>query len=130
MGRKTELSVETRAVIVALHEEGYSTRKIASKTNVSQSAVMATLQRKRETGFNQSRHRSGRPKAKSKQEDKFICVESKRNRTLTAPKIREQLNSTRKTPVSVSTVQRRLRNYGLKGCFAAKKTITTQTKQS
>ena len=29
MGRRAELSVETRAVIVAIHEEGYSTLKIA-----------------------------------------------------------------------------------------------------
>lgn len=123
MSRKAELSVETRAVIVALHEEGYSTRKIASKTNVSQNAVMRALRRKRETGCNQTRHRSGRPKATSKQEDKFICVESKRNRTRTAPEIREQLNSTRETQVSVSTVQRRLRDYGLKGCIAAKKPL-------
>lgn len=123
MGRKAELSVETRAVIVALHEEGYSTRKIASKTKVSQSAVVGALHRKNETGCNQSRHRSGRPKVTSKQEDQFICVQSKRNRTRTAPEIREQVNSTRETPVSVSTVQRRLRNYGLKGCVAAKKPL-------
>ncbi|XP_024946616.1 uncharacterized protein LOC112495202 [Cephus cinctus] len=47
MDRKAELSVEIRAVIVALHEEGYSTRKIASKCNVSQTAIMGALQRKR-----------------------------------------------------------------------------------
>jgi len=29
MGRKQDLSIETRAVIVALHREGYSTREIA-----------------------------------------------------------------------------------------------------
>lgn len=123
MGRKAELSVEKRAVIVALHEEGYSTRKIASKTNVSQNAVMRALQRKRETGCNQSRRRSGRPRATSNSEDKFICVQSKRNRTRTAPEIREELNSTREAPISVSTVQRRLRNYGLKVCIAAKKPL-------
>ncbi|XP_015603766.1 uncharacterized protein LOC107271823 isoform X1 [Cephus cinctus] len=47
MGRKAWLSVETRAVIVALHEEGYSTRKIPFKFDVSQTAVMGALQRKR-----------------------------------------------------------------------------------
>ena len=48
---------------MALHKEGYSTRKIALKTNVSQNAVIRALQRKRETGCNQSRHHSGRPRA-------------------------------------------------------------------
>ena len=38
MGRKAELSVGERAVIMALHKEGYSKLKIASKTSVSQNA--------------------------------------------------------------------------------------------
>ena len=45
MGRKRELSKETRATIVALHNEGYSTRKIALKTRVAQSTVVYTIQR-------------------------------------------------------------------------------------
>jgi len=75
-----------------------------------------TLRRKQETGLNTSRHRSGRPRVTSKSEDKFICVQSKRLRTRTVPEIREELNATREKPVSVTTVQRRLRDHGLKGC--------------
>ena len=60
MGRRAELSVETRIFIVALHEKGHS-----------QSTVIGALQRKRESGCNTSRHH-GRLKATSKQEDKFI----------------------------------------------------------
>ncbi|EFN72297.1 Transposable element Tcb2 transposase, partial [Camponotus floridanus] len=116
-------NVETRAVIVALHKEGYSTRQISSKIKVSQITVVRTLRRKQETGLNTSRHRSGRPRVTSKNEDKFICVQSKRLRTRTAPEIREELNATREKPVSVPTVQRRLRDYGLKGCIAARKPL-------
>lgn len=123
MGRKAELNIEQRAVIVALRNEGYSTRQIALKTNCSQTAVVSALRRYQETGTNKSRGRSGRPKTTSKEEDQFVCVQSKRNRTRTAPELREDLNSTRDTPVSVSTVQRRLRDYGLKGCVAAKKPL-------
>jgi len=50
-------------------------------------------------------------------------VQSKHQRTRTAPEIREELNSTRQKPVSVTTVQRRLRDYGLKGCIAARKPV-------
>jgi len=88
MGRKQDLSIETRAVIAALHEEGYSTRKIASKTKVSQTAVMNALKRKQQTGSNKSRHRSGRPRVTSQGEDKFIRVQSKRQRTRTAPEMK------------------------------------------
>ena len=72
---------------MVLHKEGYSTQKIVSKTNVSQNAVMRALQRKRETGCNQSCHRSERPRATLNHKDKFICVQSKRNQTRTAPEV-------------------------------------------
>jgi len=123
MGRKKELNVETHAVIAALHKEGYSTRQISSKTKVSQTAVVRTLRRKQEIGLNTSRHRSGRPRVTSKSEDKFICVQSKRSRLRTAPEIREELNAIREKFVSVTTIQRRLRDHGLKGCVAARKLL-------
>lgn len=43
MGRKAEISIETRAVIVALKNERYSTQKFLKKAKVSQTAVMNTL---------------------------------------------------------------------------------------
>lgn len=91
--------------------------------NIFQTAIVNTLKRKRETGVNSTRYRSGRPTVTSKSEDKFICVQSKRQRTRPAPEICEELNATREQRVSVSTVQRRLRNYGLKGRIAAKKRL-------
>lgn len=77
IGQKSELSILTQAVIIALHEEGYL--KIASKTNVFQSAVMRALKRKCITGCNYSQHPSGRPNVMSKQEDKSIYVKSKKS---------------------------------------------------
>ena len=47
---------------------------------------------------------------------------------LKLPKLGEQLNSTQETPISVSMVQRGLRNYGLKGCIASKKNHYYATK--
>lgn len=128
MGRKQEIGTEKRAVIVALHHEGYSSRTIATKVGVAQSTVVYTLQRFKQTGANASVLRSGRPRVTSYREDQFICVQSKRQRTRTAPEIREEVNNMRAAPISVSTVQRRLREQGLKGCIAAKKTFITDTK--
>lgn len=54
----------------------------------------------------------GRPRTTTKSEDKFICVASKREKTKTAPDLREELNGMHDIPVSTSTVQRRLREYG------------------
>lgn len=69
MRHKADLSVETRAVIVALSNEGYTKRKNAE-----------TLKRKEETGLNCSRSRLGRPEVTSKC-DQFV----QSPRTLTAP---------------------------------------------
>jgi len=108
-------------LIVALRQEGCSIRAIAEKTGVTHPTVLYTLRRKTETGSNSSRSRLGRPRVTTKHEDKFICVSSKRERTRTAPDLRAELNGMRDTPVSTSTVQRRLREYGLMGRIAVKK---------
>ena len=57
--------------------------------------------------------RSGRPRCTTEQEDKYIRVSRLRNRLLTSPQLAALLNSTCKTPVSTSTVKRRLRDAGL-----------------
>ena len=46
---------------------------------------------------------------------------SKRQRSFTAPDIQQDLTITRYASVSITTVQRRLREYDLKECIAAKK---------
>ena len=52
----------------------------------------------------------GGPRCTTEQEDKYIRVSSLRNRLLTSHQLVASLNSTRKTPVSTSTVKRRLRD--------------------
>ena len=122
IGQKAELSAKIQAVIVALHK-GYSMQKIASKTNVSQSAVMGAIQRKVKSGSNKNCHHSGRPKATSKQEDKFICVQSKKNITFTTPKVLQENTSI------CFNILRCLHNCCLKGCVAPKKHYyTSKTK--
>ena len=64
-------------------------------------------------GSNQNRKRSGRPRCTTEQEDKDKS--SLRNRRLTSSQLAASLNRTRKTPVSMSTVKRRLRDAVLLG---------------
>ena len=125
MVKKGELSIEDRAGILTLHKAGYSTRQIVKKlgNTVSQTTVVYTIKLYRETGSFKSRSRSGRPRATSAVEDRHTVVKSKRKRLLTAPDQKSELNSTRSTRVSTSTIQRRLREEGLKGRVAAKKPL-------
>lgn len=121
MARKRELSCKTRQSILDLRKEGYSTREIAKKLKISYSGVYYSLQRTAQTGSNQSRKRSGRPRCTTEQEDKYIRVSSLRNRCLTGPQLAAPLTCTRKMPMSTYTVKRRLQDAGLQGRVAKKK---------
>lgn len=123
MGKVSEISVETRSAIVVLHNEGKSERQIATQLKLSKTCVHSTIVRYKQTGNHQDRPRSGRPRATTSSEDKFIVVTSKRNRRLTAPEIRVEVNKSREKPVSVSTVQRRLRDAKLFGRVAVRKPL-------
>ena len=118
---KKELSSQTRQSILILRNEGYSMWEIAKKQKISYNGVYYSLQRTAQTGSNQNRKRSVRPRCTTKQEDKYIRVSSLRNRHLTGPQLAASLNGTRKTPVSMSTVKRWLRDTGLLGRVAKKK---------
>ena len=88
------------------------------KVKVSVSTVSFTIKKYSETGGNSERKRSGRPKATTESEGKFLRVNSLRVRQLTGQQLQAQLNSGRSKQVSVSTVKRRLRVAGLTGRVA------------
>ncbi|XP_055781412.1 aldehyde dehydrogenase, mitochondrial-like isoform X2 [Salvelinus fontinalis] len=85
MVRNKELSSEIRQSILVLRNEGYSMLEIAKKFKISYYAVYYSLHRTAQTGSNQNRKRSGRPRCRTEQEDKYIRVSSLRNRSLRSP---------------------------------------------
>ena len=87
------------------------------------STVSYTIKRHLETGGNSDTKRSGRPKATSQSEDKFLKVNSLRDRRLIGQQLQAQLNTGRSGEVSVSTVKRRLRAAGLTGRVAVRKPL-------
>ena len=124
MARKVkELLVEERSRIVVLSEEGYSIREIAKKTGISKSSVGYTLKKFKSTGSYSSQKRSGRPRKTTVGEDRFLQTLSKRNRRKTGPELAAEINRSRDTPISVTTVKRRLRQVGLRGCIAVRKPL-------
>ena len=92
--------------------------EIAKKLKISYNAVYYSIYRTAQTGSNQNRKRSGRPQCTTEQEEEYSRVSSLRNRCLTSPQLAASLNSPRKTPVSTSTVKRRLWDAGLLGRVA------------
>ena len=107
MARNEDLSSETRQSILVLRNEGYSMREIAKKLEISYNAVYYSLHGTAQTGSNQNRKRSGRPRCTTEQEDKYVGVSTLRN-------WRPHKSSTGSF-ISMSTVKRRLRDAGLLG---------------
>jgi transposase len=112
-GQNKGLYSETHQSILVLRNEGYYMRELAMKLKISYNAVYYSLHRTAETVSNQNIKWSGRPRCTTEQEDKYIRVSSLRSKHLTSPQLAASLNSTRKTPVSTSTVKRRLREAEL-----------------
>ena len=119
----SELSKSVRNQIVILSKEGLSQRQIVARLQVSKGAVHGTLKRAAETGSVASKARSGRPKVTTPLEDEYIKLSSLRDRKITSSQIQDLLNKGRKTPVSKSTVKRRLSYSGLRGQVAVPKPL-------
>lgn len=107
------LSYESRVKIIALTEEGHSVRQVAQRLDLSKSAVHRTVKRYRESGEYSRRPGSGRKRATSRADDRFVKMTSLRNRFLTAVDVRDRLQNVRGVVVSTETVRRRLKQAGL-----------------
>lgn len=125
MPKNRELSIEKRAEIITLHREGYTGREISNKIKIPQATIAYTIRRHSKTGSNASKKRTGRPRATTKSEDKYIQTLSKRNRRLTASQLLAIVNKSRPKPIGTTTVKDRLKEAGLRGCIALKKTTSS-----
>ena len=109
--------------MITLKSVSLSFREIAKESKVSVSTVSYTIKRQLENGGNSDRKRSGRSKATTQSEDKFLRVNSLSDRRFTGQQLQAQLNTGRSKEVSVSTVKRRLRAAGLTGRVAGRKPL-------
>lgn len=121
--KNKSISIENRSNIVILNKIGKTYNEIAKILKISKGAISKTLKRYRETGKNSNRKGAGRPRKTSKRVDEKILTISSANRFDTAPKIRSKINEQLPNPISISTVQRRLREKGMMGRVAAKKPL-------
>ena len=126
MPKRRNLSIEERAAVVTLSEEGYSCRSIARRQKISLCAVQGILRKKSETGTVKDKSRSGRPRATTAREDRLLYRTSLSNRRATSRLLKRALQDSTGCHVSSSTVRRRLNSFGLKGCVAAKKPLLTE----
>lgn len=108
------LSSEDSARAVALHDVGYSYREVADMLGFTKSSVERAVARFRETGSYGRRPGSGRNRATSALDDRFIRVSVLRDRHTSAVVIRNELQRVRQVAVNEITVRRRLNEVNLR----------------
>lgn len=104
-----DTSSEQAAQIVALVREGLDQRTIGRNLNLNQSTVSRIYRRFVETGSYRRRRGTGRTRATTGLDDRFIVITSLRNRFLTSVNIKTELNEVRGVNVCARTIRRRLK---------------------
>lgn len=121
---------EEVARAVSLVEDGRSVRYAARAIGKPETTVRRAVQRYRETHMYTRRRGSGRPRATSARDDRFLMLQSLRNRHQTAVELAHRLRTVRDRAVSAQTVRRRLVEGGLKSRRPARvPTLTVRHRQ-
>lgn len=105
-----DMFTATRAVTWI--EEGNSQRSVALRLGVSRRAVQNVWNRYQETGSIARRRGSGRSRATTAQEDRYIRLCARRERFVTARTLQNRLQRTTGTLVSDQTIRNRLHEDG------------------
>lgn len=107
------ITPEKAAQVVALIEDGRSRRYVAEALDLSVSTVQRAYARYLDTNSFKRRPGSGRPRRTNENDDRFIVLNSLRDRHRTAVQIRNNLRDVHNCNVSVDTVRRRLAEQNL-----------------
>lgn len=101
------------AQAVALLQAGLSQRDVARRLRIGRSSVQRVYRRYLETGAFDRRPGTGRPRATSAADDRFIHLTVLRNRRLNAVQVQRSLRDERQVIISSDTVRRRLAERNL-----------------
>lgn len=107
------LSVTDVARIVALIEDGRSQRYVSDTLGIPRTTVQDAWNRYMETGNFTRRVGSGRKRKTNAIDDRFIVLNTLRNRRITAFQNQHLLQAVRRTQVSERTIRRRLKENSL-----------------
>lgn len=108
-----QITPEEVARVMALIEDGRSQRYAARSVNKPEATVRRAVERFRETGQYKRRVGSGRPKCTTRIDDRFIILQTLRNRFQTATMTNNRLREVRHTNIHDITVRRRLKESNL-----------------
>lgn len=109
-----QITPEQVARIIALVAEGKSKRYASRAAGICEATGRRAIQRYEETGQCHRSVGSGRPRCTTNFDDRFIQIQTLRNRNQTAVKTNHLLREIRGIDVSDHTVRRRLQEINLR----------------
>jgi len=107
------ISLEQRARIFTLLQEGLSSHTVAFRENVNHTTVLRIKKRKEETGSFNVIPKPGRPKILTERHDRNIARLIKSGECSNAIQVQKKLISDENMFVSPNTIQRSLRRQGM-----------------
>lgn len=111
-GSRRHMDMETASRAVAMLQEGNSQRSVAIRVGVSRRAIRNLWERYQETGSVARRAGTGRTRATTDQEDRYIRLTARRERSITARTLQNRLRQSTGTRVSEQTIRNRLHEDG------------------
>ncbi|XP_065643058.1 uncharacterized protein LOC136074647 [Hydra vulgaris] len=107
MSRKA-ITYEDRVKVVHFHQEVKSAREIGRIVKRSHSLVLTIIKRFKETKSYVDRHRSGRPRLTTPNDDRLLIRLAKKNRTMSSHELRSEWKLSNGRQASASLVRRKL----------------------
>lgn len=121
MGRGRHITQNQRDQIRFDRKQNMTYQSISEKMGISKTACIQAMKHIERNGSSAPLVRALRPRKSTAQIDRIIHRLSERNRFVTAVQIQKDLESIYRIKLSVWTVRRRLREFGLMGRVARKK---------
>ena len=125
MPPRHRLSDTDRGRAIAWLQDGVGLREIGRRLGVHHAIIQRLRDRFNATGSTAERRRTGRPRATSIRQDRFLVLSALRQRTATANNLRGQLRATVNVVISDQTVRNRLREVNLRARRPAVRPVLT-----
>lgn len=125
MPQRQRLSHVDQRRAIAWLQEGVGVREVGRRLAVSHSVIQTLRDRYNQTGSVAERRRPGRPRATTRQQDRFVVLSALRQRTATANTLMRHLRAASNVTISDQTVRNRLREANLRSRRPAVRSVLT-----
>ena len=129
MSKRLLYTTEQWAKIVVVREKGYTIREIAGKLEVNKSGVEKFPKGYETKSDLAQKLRTGRPSVTTEREDRHLKRLSLENRFSTSSQLQQNIENITSFLPSVSTINRRLNEVGLKCYKPRRKPLITQVQK-